>query len=86
MPKDENDPDDPMEVCGVVVPASAEEVEHVARCLIEEFAWLGLDEERILALFHDPHYVGAHNITLQMGEPWVAGLIARVAAEWRSAS
>jgi hypothetical protein len=86
MPKDECDPEDPMEVVGVVSPASAEEVEHVARCIIEEFAWLGFDRERLLALFRDPHYVGAHMITKQMGEPWVVSLVDEVALEWGARS
>lgn len=85
MPKDECDPEDPMEMVGVVAPASAEEVERVARCIIEEFAWLGFDRARILALFRDPHYVGAHMITLQMGDAWVASLVETVAREWEAA-
>jgi hypothetical protein len=86
MPKDESDPEDPMEMVGVVSPASAEEVEYVARCIIEEFAWFGFDRERILSLFRDPHYVGAHTITKQMGEPWVVSLVDTVAREWGAPS
>lgn len=82
MPKDEVDPEDPMSMMGVALPATAMEVEETARCFIEEFAWIGFDKAKLLSLFRDPTYFGVHVIYQQMGEQWVRGVIDRVAAEW----
>jgi hypothetical protein len=85
MPKDESDPEDPMEIVGTALPATEAELEEAARCFIEEFAWIGFDERRLLATFRDPHYFGVHTIYRQMGEDWVKALIHKIAAEWSGA-
>ena len=48
MPYDEPDHDDPMEFVAVGLPAlSAEEEDEMVRCVIEEYCWMGWDEERL---------------------------------------
>ncbi len=81
MPKDEADEDDPMELVGVQIGCTEEELEEVARCFIEEFAWISFDRERLLALFRQPVYPAVHRIHQQMGEAWVARVIDKVVRE-----
>ncbi len=82
MPKDEADPDDPMELAGAVFEATEAELAEAARCFIEEFAWLGFDRARLLAMFRDPSYRAVHGIWRQKGDAWVAALVDDVAREW----
>ena len=47
----EIEPDDPMELVGVVLPANPEAERDMAYVFAEEFARMGYDRERLLALF-----------------------------------
>ncbi len=68
--------DDPMELVQVYLPEGDEEM--MAECFVEEFIWLGYDSERLLDLFRNPFYAGAHGIYRRRGEPYVRSLIGRV--------
>ncbi len=70
------DDDDPMELVQVHVPEGDEEM--MAECFVEEFIWLGYDNERLLDLFRNPFYAGAHGIYRRRGEPYVRSLIDRI--------
>jgi len=76
--------DDPMDLIRVSVPEGDAEV--MAECFVEEFIWLGYDRERLLGLFRDPFYAGAHGIYRARGEAYVQSLIDRMRKRFSSAS
>jgi hypothetical protein len=79
MPYDEPDHDDPMECVGVELPAlSAEEEDEMVRCVIEEYCWIGWDEERIWKLFTNPFYQATHRLYRERGAEHVQRLIEDV--------
>ena len=51
--------------------------EVMLRCLVEEYARLGLSQQRILSLFETPLYTATHQLKQHFGED---GLRQRVAA------
>jgi len=80
MPKDEVDPEDPMELHGLAFPGDT--TDEMAECLVEEYALQGFGDQEILDLFRRPCYSGTHRIYAARGEPYVRELIARVRARW----
>ena len=82
MPKDEFDPDDPMELTGVGLVTDEDTTDLMAECFIEEFMRLGYAPDTILALFRDPHYLGVNMVLERRGEPYVRDLIARTFTLW----
>ncbi len=67
-------PDDPLELTGMVVQGDPD---LMLRMIVEEYARMGCDAERILALARDPFYVGLHGLWLAWGED---GLQRRIEA------
>jgi hypothetical protein len=82
MPKDEFDPEDPMELCGVGLLTEEDTTEAMAECFIEEFLRLGYNHKQILALFRNPFYVGVNMVLQNRGEPYVRDVIAQTFARW----
>ncbi|MBI4027901.1 MAG: hypothetical protein HY360_23150 [Verrucomicrobia bacterium] len=82
MPKDQFDPQDPMEFTSVGLATTEDTLEPMAEAFVEEFMWLGYDPERIFALFRQPVYAGMHVIYQARGADFVRQLIARVFAAW----
>jgi len=72
------EPTDPLEPMASVVPGDAD---YLARCFVEEFAFMGYDGAAILELFRDPHYLAVHAIWRQRGDEAVRELIDEVLAE-----
>jgi hypothetical protein len=72
--------DDPFEMVGVIVPTAPghDATAEMARAFVEEFALLGFTEERLLRLFKNPFYAGAHAIYRQRGEEFVRQIIDQV--------
>jgi hypothetical protein len=85
MPYDDPDPQDPMTLDAVAMPASLEDVEAMARGFAEEFAASGWDEDRLLVLFHAPFYAGPHSALLQLGEDRIRTIVTEAVAPWRNA-
>jgi hypothetical protein len=83
MPKDGFDPEDPLELVGMVMPGQSGELEAMAECFIEEYVRLGWDEERLMPLFTNPMFLATHRIYRQKGEDYVRDLIRRVCAKWK---
>ena len=83
MPKDEFDPEDPMELTGVGLITDEDTADTMAECFIEEFMRMGHGPEAILALFRDPHYLGVNLVLERRGETYVRDLIDRTFATWR---
>ena len=72
--------DDPFHMIGVIVPTEPDydATAEMARALVEEFALLGFTPQRLLRLFQNPYYVGAHLIYRQRGEEFVRQIIGQV--------
>jgi hypothetical protein len=73
MPKDEFDPEDPLELKGVTFPDG--DADEMARCFVEEYIQLGFDDATIWSLFRSPFFAGMHDILEKRGEPWVDAVI-----------
>ena len=75
------EPEDPMELVATPVLGDPE---LMLECLVQEFAWMGWDAERIFALFRDPFYPPLHGLLGHFGEEGVreriAGLVRRTGA------
>jgi hypothetical protein len=54
MPKDEFDPEDPLELRGVSIPTEENTLPLMAEVFVEEFMRLGYGASQILALFRAP--------------------------------
>ena len=74
------EPDDPMELIGIGVPDGDPDL--VARCLVEEFVRLGVSDARLMTLFRNPFFAGAHALYRLRGEAYVEALIAEVRRQW----
>jgi hypothetical protein len=83
MPKDESDPEDPLELCGVGLLTEEDTSEPMAECFIEEFLRLGHNHKQILALFRNPHYTGLKMVLQNRGEQFVKDKIAEVFGWWK---
>jgi hypothetical protein len=73
MPKDEFEDDDPMELVGVALPDG--DPDEMARSIVEEFIRMGLTDQELWGLFHNPFYAGPHAIWRSRGDEYVRGLI-----------
>ena len=82
MPKNEIDPDDPMELNGVALMTDQDTQEAMAECFITDFMRLGFDHRRIFGLFHNPFYIGMHMVLENRGENFVREMIERTFAQW----
>jgi hypothetical protein len=71
----EPEADDPM--LGVMVSLPGGDPKLMARCIIEEYAMLGLSEEELFKLFSEPYYQ-THRVYRAYGEAWVRELIEDV--------
>jgi len=82
MPYNDPDPTDPSMLVGVILPAEAETMTDMAYVFAEEFARLGYDRKRILWLFKNPFYGGAHGAYRALGEKTVRAIIDECLAVW----
>ena len=80
MPNDEFDDDDPMELVGVALPDG--DPDELARSIVEEFIRMGLSDQELLHLFHDPFYAGPHTVWRDRGDAYVQDLIADGRQRW----
>lgn len=82
MPKDEFDPEDPMELSGVGLLTHEDTTDTMAECFIEEFMRMGHSAQSILALFRNEFYIGPNLVLQKRGEPFVRDRIGDVFARW----
>lgn len=80
MPKDECDPEDPMEFVGVTLPGDTRDA--MAECFVEEYIFQGFTDDQILRLFQHPFYAGTHAVYQSKGEAYVRELTARIRGRW----
>jgi hypothetical protein len=76
MPYHEPDPSDPNVLVGVSLPGDEDITREMAHAFAEEFALLGFDDERLMALFRRPHYEGAHRAYLLLGEEEIRTIVS----------
>jgi hypothetical protein len=82
MPKDELNPEDPMELFGVGLLTEEDTTAAMSECFIEEFMRLGYNHKQILALFRNPHYTGMNGVWQTKGEAFVRDAITEMFARW----
>src|SRR5262245_46586386 len=82
MPYDDPDPTDPTMLVGTEVPAAADSDLEMAYAFAEEFAALGFSESRLLSLFRQPFYAGAHRALLRLGEERIQSIIQETVQVW----
>jgi hypothetical protein len=82
MPYDEADGEDPMELVGVAAPADPSSQLEMAYAFAEEFARLGENGARILGLFQNPFYAGAHAAYRALGQERTQAIIDECLAVW----
>jgi hypothetical protein len=78
MPKNESDPEDPLELNGVALLTAEDTHGDMAACFVEEFLRLGHGARQILAFFRNPHYVGPHLVLRERGEDFVRAIIVEI--------
>jgi hypothetical protein len=83
MPYDEADETDPMMLVGVELPEDASTWRETALVLAEEFARMGFHEERLMEIFRDPFYAGAHKALLALGEEAIREIVRAASAPWK---
>jgi hypothetical protein len=82
MPKDEFDPDDPMEAVAMELPCDEDTLVPMAECFVEEFMRMGYDEKQILGMFMDPFFAGPHMVLKARGGEFIERLIADTFEKW----
>jgi hypothetical protein len=85
MPYGEPEPDDPQVLVGVSLEGDGESTREMAAAFADEFARMGFDAGRILALFRSPFYAGAHAALRLLGEAEIDRLVAESVAFWGGA-
>jgi hypothetical protein len=82
MPKDEFDPEDPMELCGVGIVTTEDTSLPMTECFVEEFMRLGYNHKQIMALFRNPYYTGMNMVLQNKGEQLIRDIISEIFAKW----
>ena len=82
MPYDDPDPQDPMMLVGVALPADPEADRDMAYAFAEEFARLGYGARQIISLFREPFYAGAHGAYRRLGEAEIRRIVNETVAVW----
>jgi hypothetical protein len=82
MPKDEFDPEDPLELNGAVFLTPEDTTNAMCECFIEEFLRMGYGPQQILALFRDPQYLGMNMVMQNRGMQFVRHSITEAFARW----
>lgn len=82
MPKNEIDPEDPLELCRVGLATGEDTTNVMAECLVEEYLRLGYKPNQLLALFRNPFYTGLHLVIENRGEAYVREVIRDTFARW----
>ena len=81
MPK-EFDPEDPMELVAVELPAG--DADQVLDDIVQEYLLMGWKPLQILFLFRSPHYAATHHIYKLKGHGYVKDRVQRLADQWKA--
>jgi hypothetical protein len=71
---------------GVALPGSPEAMRDMAYVFAEEFARMGFDTCRLLRLFQDPFYAGAHQAYRALGRDAIQGIVEECVSVWNPTS
>ena len=82
MPYDEPEPSDPQMLVGVSLPGDEAATRRMAETFADEFARVGLDRDRILALYHAPVYAAAHAAWRHLGDAEIERIVDESLAVW----
>ena len=82
MPKDEVDPEDPLELSGMALLTDEDTSEEMTECFIEEFMRMGHSPAQILGYFSNPFYLAMNMVIERRGEPWVRERVIEVFSRW----
>jgi hypothetical protein len=82
MPYTDPDPTDPHLLVGVLLPAEADSLRKMVYAFAEEFARMGYDEARLLRVFRNPFYAGAHQAYRALGEEAVREIVRECVQVW----
>jgi len=67
MPYDDPEPEDPHLLVAVSLPGDETSTRAMAEAFADEFAQMGFDRERLLRIFSNPFYAGAHAALARLG-------------------
>ncbi len=82
MPKDEVDPEDPLELSGLALFTDEDTSEDMTECFIEEYLRMGHSPAQIYSLFRNPFFLAINMALQNRGEPWVRQKIVEVFTRW----
>lgn len=82
MPNNDPHPRDPQLVIGAFLPGKPETMREMAEVFADEFARIGYSAPKILALFENPFFTGAHAALRVLGELAVCKIIAQAVVRW----
>ena len=71
-----------MLLVGVSLPGDQASQTDMVYGIVEEFAQMGFDEARLLRLFREPFYAGAHAAYRQLGETKIRSVIRETLEVW----
>jgi hypothetical protein len=75
MPYDDPEPDDPHLLVGVSLPGDEAATREMAEAFADEFAQMGFDRQRLLRLFSNPFYAGAHAARQLLGDAEITRIV-----------
>ena len=75
MPYDDPDPGDPHLLVGVSLPGEEASTREMAEAFADEFAQMGFDRDRLLRLFSNPFYAGAHAARELLGDALIVRIV-----------
>ena len=82
MPYNDPDPTVPNILVGVVLSADAEAMRDMAYAFAEEFVRMGYDKGKLLNVFQNPFYAGAHGAYRTLGEEAILGIVDECVNVW----
>ena len=84
MPYNDPDPADPSILVGVRLSVDVDATTDMAYVFAEEFARMGYDAERLMRLFRDPFYAGAHDAYRTLGDAEIRRIVEACVEVWGS--
>ncbi len=84
MPYHDPAPTDPSVLVGVGLTVDADATMDMAYVFAEEFARMGYDAGRLMDLFRNPFYGGAHDAYQRLGDEAVRGVVEECVRAWGS--
>ncbi len=84
MPYNDPDPNDPNVLVGVELEVDEDAAKEMAYDFAEEFARLGMDTDKLMGIFSNSEYAGAHRAYLQLGEKEIETIVNECISVWGS--